>query len=431
MEAVTARSQPTDDACADVAGGVAPPRWRARPDADPDVAARVGLWARPGAGVFWAGVWLVYLVPAYFEALSSRHGLPEQVLGVAVLTAFVVGYLSWMAMAWDPDRMPRPAQPWPAPMTPARWKLTFALVGLALAATLLIGEPGAATIVFLAPVASSALPMEKALFGVAFAVAGVMLAELFATRPPGDAVTSGSVAGAAFGCLMAGVITLGVRRMRSVMHELDVARSRAQELATAEERVRIARDLHDLLGHSLTVISVRSQLAQRLAQRGDMDRAAEEIGAVGELSRTAMSDVRAAVAGYRMRPLAAELAAAEAALDGAGIAVRVERPTQAVPPAGEEALGFVVREGVTNVLRHAGAHSCDITVGHADDGIVLEVSDDGSGSGREFHAIDPLTGAGFAGNGLRGLAERVADAGGRLSAGDRDGRFVLRAEVAG
>ncbi|MBO9534950.1 MAG: hypothetical protein J7513_18395 [Solirubrobacteraceae bacterium] len=391
---------------------------------------RVGLWARPGVGVFYAGVWLVYLVPAFFEAADGRHGLLEQMLGLAVLTAFVVTYLWWMILSWGGDRQIPATQVWPSPMTPARWWMAGGLVVLAVAAVLLVGEPGAATIVFLAPVAASALPMQRAMIGIGLAVVGVVAAEAFATRPPGDEVTSGGIAGTAFGCLMAGVITLGIRRMRSVMHELDIARARAQELATAEERVRIARDLHDLLGHSLTVISVRSQLAQRLAERGEMDRAAEEIGAVGELSRTAMTEVRAAVAGYRMRPLAAELAAAEAALDGAGIAVRVDRPSQAVPPAGEEALGFVVREGVTNVLRHARARSCAITVGHAGDAIVLEVADDGAGSGRTLHIIDPEAEPELAGNGLRGLAERVAAAGGRLSAGDRDGRFVLRAEVA-
>ncbi|MFT4036340.1 MAG: histidine kinase [Patulibacter sp.] len=401
-----------------------------RPDA-PGVgaSARSGPWTHPGAGVLWAGVWLVYLIPAVIEAFDQRHALARQLLGAGLVIGFAGAYLRFMWSSWDRGTVSDALRPWPTPMTSGRWRLVGALIALAIASVLVVGEPAAGTFVFLAPVASSSLAPERALLGIGGAVVGALLAETFASRPPGDRVTGAGIASTAFGTLMAGIITLGVRRMRGMLREVEIARARAQELAGAEERVRIARDLHDLLGHSLTVISVRSQLAQRLAQRGEHARAAEEIAAVSELSRAAMVDVRAAVTGYRARPLAAELAAAEAALQSAGVGVEVLRPSDAVPAGGEEALGFVLREGVTNLLLHSAARRCWITAGRDDGAFIVEIADDGRGLGQPLIAIDPQRGVGASGHGLRGLAERVAAAGGRLSAGDRDGRFVLRAEV--
>lgn len=392
---------------------------------------RVGLWARPHAAMIWGGVWLVYLLPAFIEAVNERHSLAVNVVTFVLLAAFVVIYLLAMRQAWERDestdiRTPRFSEQ----LEPRRLTSLALLSAIAVLTTVLIGDPAVACFVFIAPVCASLLPPRWVLRGIGLAVVASIIGELFAKRYGADVTNAGDVLGTAFGTAMAGLITLGIRRMQAVMWELEVARRDVERLATAQERTRIARDLHDVLGHSLTVISVKSQLAARLIERGDVDRAGNEIREVEVLSRDAMSDVRQAVAGYRARTLAAELAAAEATLDGAGIAVTVERSADAVPPAGEEALGFVVREGVTNVLRHSRARRCDIHVVHTGDAIVVELVDDGSGTGRPLHEIAPGAADGD-GNGLRGLAERVAAVGGRLSAGDRpDGGFVLRAEVA-
>lgn len=390
----------------------------------------IGLWARPRAGAIWAGVWLVYLLPSFAEAVSDHHAPPMQVLGVALLVTFIALYIRLMIRAWGMVR-PDAIGEFPAPMNATSWRLFATLIAISVAATAVIGEPAAATFVFLAPVSSSLLPARFALPAIGCAVVAVCIAEVVGRRYGGDVFTFDDALSSGFGTAMAGLITFGIRRMRGVMWELDRARGDVERLATAQERVRIARDLHDVLGHSLTVISVKSQLAARLVERGEMDRAGTEIREVEVLSRSAMADVREAVAGYRARTLAAELAAAEVTLDSAGIAVTVQRSAEGVPVEGEDALGFVVREGVTNVLRHSRARTCAIEVRHTADSVVVELVDDGGGAGQPLHAIDPAAGAdGPSGNGLRGLAERVAVVGGRLSAGDGPaGGFVLRAEV--
>ncbi len=175
------------------------------------------------------------------------------------------------------------------------------------------------------------------------------------------------------------------------------ARAEVQRLAADAERSRISRDLHDLLGHSLTAITVKSNLARRLAANGD-ERAADEIGEVEQLSRQALADVRAAVSGYRDVTLAGELARGRELLRAAGIVA--DLPTAADGPH-QELFGWVVREGLTNVVRHSRATTCTVTVS-ADS---VEVCDDGVGA------------AGGPGNGLSGLRDRVSAAGGRMEAG--------------
>ncbi|MBB1155488.1 sensor histidine kinase [Amycolatopsis sp. DR6-1] len=189
------------------------------------------------------------------------------------------------------------------------------------------------------------------------------------------------------------------------------ARAEVQRLAADAERSRISRDLHDLLGHSLTAITVKSNLARRLADKGD-ERVAEEIGEVEQLSRQALADVRAAVSGYRDVTLAGELARGRELLRAAGI--RADFPS-AVDGPYQELFGWVVREGLTNVVRHSRASACVVIVS----GSSVEIRDDGVGS-----AIGT-------GNGLSGLRDRVAAAGGAMEAGPvRPRGWRLRVSVA-
>jgi two-component system sensor histidine kinase DesK len=193
------------------------------------------------------------------------------------------------------------------------------------------------------------------------------------------------------------------------------ARSEVARLAAENERTRIARDLHDLLGHSLTTITVKAGLARRLAQRGDNERAATEIAEVEELSRRSLADVRAAVAGHRDVTLAGEIATAREVLRAAGVVAELPGSVDIVEPSLSELFGWVTREGVTNVLRHARASHCTIRV----DRNWIEIADDGRGGA--------VAGAD---NGLTGLRERVEAAGGTVQVqGVPFGGWRLRAEV--
>jgi two-component system sensor histidine kinase DesK len=400
-----------------------------------------GMRTSPKAGAIWGSIWLVYLVPSFVAAVGDDRTTIERIAGPALLALFVILYVATLLVGWDRTQNADAevavgvGRSWNGEMTREGRRLAALLIVVAIGAVLVVGEQGVATLVFLSPIAATLLPGPKARWGILAAIAAVIMGELLAARPDG-APDASDILSTAFATLMAGAITLGVRRMRTVMWELHRARADVERLATAQERVRIARDLHDVLGHSLTVISVRSQLAARLVERGDMQKAGNEIRAVEELSRSAMADVREAVAGYRTRPFAAELAAAEATLEGAGLQVEVVRSDEELPAAGEEALAFVMREGVTNVLRHSSAAHCAISVRHTASAVIVELADDGRGIGQPLHEIagdgeprgegDPKRDC----NGLRGLAERLAAVGGRLSAGDGPaGGFVLRAEV--
>jgi two-component system sensor histidine kinase DesK len=190
--------------------------------------------------------------------------------------------------------------------------------------------------------------------------------------------------------------------MRVVRGNQALAEARAElaRLAAENERIRIARDLHDLLGHSLTTITVKAGLARRLGS-ADPARAVDQIAEVEELSRRALADVRAAVSGYREVTLVSELASGRELLRASGIAADLPTAADVVAPAHQELFGWALREGLTNVIRHARASSCAVRLSSSS----MEITDDGIGA------------AAPAGNGLRGLRERVAAAGGTLDAG--------------
>jgi two-component system sensor histidine kinase DesK len=192
----------------------------------------------------------------------------------------------------------------------------------------------------------------------------------------------------------------GFREVALANRALVEARAEVARLASEAERSRIARDLHDLLGHSLTVITVKSGLARRLAESGS-PRALEEIAAVESLSRQALTDVRAAVSGYREVTLAGELARGRELLRAAGVVADLPTAADLVDAEHQELFGWIVREGITNVVRHAHATRCTVTLS----AYGVEIRDDGTGT------------PGPGGAGLTGLRERVAAAGGTVEAG--------------
>jgi two-component system sensor histidine kinase DesK len=212
---------------------------------------------------------------------------------------------------------------------------------------------------------------------------------------------------------IAALVTYSTLRVLETQRELAEAQTELARLAAENERFRIARDLHDLLGHSLTTITVKAGLASRLGQV-DTDRALAEIAEVEALTRQVLTEVRAAVAGYREVTLAGELANGRELLRAAGVSADLPRAVDVVAAEHQELFGWVVREGLTNVVRHARAKSCAVRLSRSS----IEILDDGSGG-----PVVP-------GNGLNGLRERVAQAGGMIDAGPlRPSGFKLSVSI--
>ena len=183
--------------------------------------------------------------------------------------------------------------------------------------------------------------------------------------------------------------------------KLRLAHGEMEHLAKVAERERIARDLHDVLGHTLSLITLKSELARKLVDR-DPERAKQEMQDVEITSRAALADVREAIRGYRTEGIFAELARARAALETAGVTVECDTDRVALSPEQESVLSLALREAVTNVVRHAEASRCNVTLRRREALCTLESADDGCGA------------AGPEGNGLRGMRERLEALGGSL-----------------
>ncbi|MEU7801551.1 histidine kinase [Micromonospora arborensis] len=350
-------------------------------------------------GWLLAAVWLFFLsVPL---ATASHQPQPwRRVLGVAALAAFAVGYV--LLFQWA-RRLRQALRPIPARRARAALLL---LLALGLASIPGTGGDWLATLVYVAAAAVFLLPSREAL---ACVVVCALTPALASWLVPGWEAESGIF----FAVLLASFAMFGVSRLAQRNSELQAAQQEIGRLAVAEERARAARDLHDILGHSLTVVAIKAELAGRLIEV-DTERAAVEIAEVESLARAALSDVRQTVGAYREVSLAAELAGARSALAAAGIAADLPAEVPTLPDEWDRLFGWAVREGVTNVVRHSGARCCTIRV-RSDQ---VEVIDDGRG---------PST-PDANGHGLVGLRERARQLDAAVSVGRRpDGSgFLLR-----
>ena len=204
----------------------------------------------------------------------------------------------------------------------------------------------------------------------------------------------------------------GVNTHFATVRQSDVVLRRAREeiehLATVAERERIARDLHDVLGHTLSLITLKAALASRLAER-DPAKAVQEIRDVERISREALSEVRAAVAGFRDAGLARELGNTKTMLEAAGVEARIDMQPVTLSATEEAVLSLSVREGVTNVVRHSGASVCTVTLSENEGGRTLGVADNGNWKRGPF------------GNGLNGMRERIEAIGGILDVSSDSG----------
>jgi len=198
-----------------------------------------------------------------------------------------------------------------------------------------------------------------------------------------------------------GAITIQSRAKEAGDAKLLMAQEEVERLAKLAERERIARDMHDLLGHTLSVVVLKSELAQKLMSR-DPAKALQEMAEVERISRQGLAEVREAITGYRSSGLAAEIEHVRETLTAAGIDTTIEARPIALAPAQESALTMALREAATNVIRHAAATKCHIRFYAQDGSALMEVQDDGKGSDAPF------------GNGLSGMSERIHALGGML-----------------
>ena len=329
--------------------------------------------------------YLFYVV----QAIGQNSRGTSAVAGYAILAAFAV---CWLVIPLPTSLL--------IPAVPARlfWVLYAVMAGLFIAEL-----PFAHALAFIMAVLITIPTVAR--FGIRSAPVVVALTAAALVVPV--AISSWHVSlttawddAAPVAIPVAALITIAVQRTLINSHELAEARADLARLAAEQERFRIARDLHDLLGHSLTTITVKASLAARLGP-SEHDRAAREMAEVEQLTRQALDEVRAAVASYRELTLAGELATGRQLLRAAGITADFPRAVDDVNPEHQELFGWVVREGLTNIVRHSRATACAVRLSAS----AIEITDNGVG------------GAAPAGNGLTGLRERVTAAGGSIDAG--------------
>jgi two-component system, NarL family, sensor histidine kinase DesK len=346
---------------------------------------------RPGRyGVLVAAVWLVFLIQPFEAGWSARDTTSGRV-GMAATLVFGATYVLGF-------RFVRRRSGHGTAGTPARLAVPLLLLLVVMGAVmcLALGESGMGSSVYIAVGSMMFLPTRVAA-GVTVLIA--VVAEVLATGIEGwesDFTLS-------FSICVAALATWGITQLMNRNVDLLLAREENARLAVEEERNRMARDLHDILGHSLTVITVKAELAGRLMD-ADPARARAEVADLERLSRDALVDVRRAVEGFHELTLPGELARAREALRSAGIEADLPGSAEDVPSDMREVFAWAVREGVTNVIRHSGATRCTVRLGPEQ----VEVLDNGSG------APEDVVRPGSRGHGLAGLRERATAVGATL-----------------
>jgi two-component system, NarL family, sensor histidine kinase DesK len=346
--------------------------------------------------------WLVCLLFPFSSLLREPLPLWRLLAGLLALLFFAVSY-TWLM--W-----PHPAsQDALARSRSLLSSLLFAVLGiLTVVFSLLYGPAWLWLFIGMSAIAGVLLPMRAAFAAVVL----FTLLPLFLTLK-----LHGGLGGVDVWWLVAflllvrglGVDMIGVARMGSAIRELHTARRELARLAVIEERERLSRDLHDLLGQTLSMITLKSELARHLVTE-EPDRCAQELSEIERVARHTLREVREAVAGYRQPNLPSELEGARQLLAAAGIDTQIEPFTEALPPALDAALAWAVREGVTNIIRHSRARHCRIHLTQKNGTIEASVLNDGGERQRMENAARP-------GLGLAGLRERVCALGGELEAG--------------
>ncbi|MEV4336266.1 histidine kinase [Streptomyces sp. NPDC049590] len=352
----------------------------------------------------WITVWLVFLSSPVEDLVGGGHSTAATVAGSCGLAVFVGVYLALVFRTMG---------------RPFSRRVVFGLGGvLSVLAPVLAWTLGSAWLglfVYLAVAFGATLPLRAAYWAIP---ASAVVMYLIGLR-----TDEKEARGLVVLVLLIGFAMAGVGQLVRTTIELRKARATVAQLAANEERLRLARDLHDLLGHSLSLITLKSELAGRMLP-GHPEQAARQVADIEQVSRQALADVREAVTGYRRPRLAAELAGAQVALTAAEVIAEVpaEPDLAGVPEETESALAWALREAVTNVVRHSGASRCAVRLLRHEtlDGPVLELTVEDNGSGGSGKGP---------GNGLTGLTERLQKVGGTLRAGRIKRGFRLVARV--
>jgi two-component system sensor histidine kinase DesK len=335
-------------------------------------------WLRRLGRLGWEPyAWLIYSVPYVIASFNPALSRGEMWAMLAAYPLFVLVYLSGYLVRG--------------------WRILWLVAALDLLA-LVFGArnaPASSFFIYGSALLGPALPLRAAIWMLVAQVAIAAVASVVLQLPMWFLIPSTIISA------LIGAVTIQAAVNAARDSKLRLAHAEIEQLAKLAERERIARDLHDLLGHTLSIVVLKSELAQKLLAR-DPERARQEIAEVEQTARDGLAEVRQAITGYRSSGLQAEIARVREALASAGIAITIDGPAMHLPAAQETALSLALREAVTNVIRHAAATRCHIRFYARDTSLLMEVEDNGVGSTAPF------------GNGLIGMRERIQALGGML-----------------
>ncbi|HEY2578533.1 MAG TPA: sensor histidine kinase [Streptosporangiaceae bacterium] len=361
----------------------------------------------------FTGVWLLYLISPVSDLFSGHRSLLWIAGGLVIVVTFCVTYV------WTITNFLNSSSRYVKLGLPV-------IIALALVANLIYGTNWVPMWIYVSAATGYIVTGRARAVRAVLAVTATFVVMSLVTHTTVDTFISLVLPVALIGVAMS-----GFRVQIQLMHELTLAKETVAKLAVSEERLRLARDMHDLTGQSLSMITLKSELVSkllaRLPQTKDRDAAISEASDISRVSRQTLHDIREAVSGYRRPTLAVEIITARTALEAAGIelgddpALTVQSGT--FDSEAEAALAWCLREAVTNVIRHSGARTCSVCLIQRPGELSLEVSDDGQGlQGLPAASPMPASAASVspgapAGSGLRGMSERLTAIGGRLSFG--------------
>ncbi len=347
-------------------------------------------------GRWFMTLWVLFAVPTAVSVLATGFQPPQ----LAAVAGFTVWAVVWVWL-------------WLRVIGRSHTGEVVGLVGLTVLLslfTLLAPTPFTSFLVFSFIVAGVIYPVHR----VAWALAALVVLQV--ALPLIRLADAASILNLLINSILVGVLGVGARLFWQSYTQLVAAREQLTSLAVTEERLRFARDLHDLLGQSLSVLVLKSELVSKQLPEDADETLRHEVRDIAQVARKSLKDVREAISGYRQATLQAEISSARTALRAAGIGLLVEDRVGSLPPEQDGVLAWCLREAVTNIIKHSGAKKCEVRLSRENNSVELDVEDDGRGS----TSLD-------GGSGLTGMRERVELVGGTIRVGSN--KVGLRLQV--